>query len=52
MHKRMADILEEAEAIANLMSPATDPAALQGHIHLSPTPTHPHPLPNGAQAPC
>lgn len=50
----MADILEEAEAIANLISPATDPAALQGHIHLlspPPTPPHPFPLPNGAQAP-
>lgn len=32
MHKRMEDILQEAEAIADLMSPATDPAALQGHL--------------------
>lgn len=33
MHKRMEDILHEAEAIADLMSPAANPAALQGQIH-------------------
>ncbi|KAL3158433.1 hypothetical protein ABBQ38_010667 [Trebouxia sp. C0009 RCD-2024] len=30
MHKRMEDILQEAEAIADLMAPAANPAALQG----------------------
>lgn len=30
MHKRMEDILHEAEAIADLMAPGVKPASIQG----------------------
>ena len=37
MHKRMEDVLQEAEAIADIMAPGVNPASVQGqsHTHIS-----------------
>ena len=33
MHKRMEDVLHEAEAIADIMAPGVNPASVQGRLH-------------------
>ncbi len=36
MHKRMEDILHEAEAIADIMAPGVNPASIQGQPPTNP----------------